>query len=810
MMSSLRNLTGTRKDLLAILILFGLSAVFFANVLFTDHVLVGDNLARYIPWNSYQDPQGEAAINYEYDTLLAYYPQFLIARQALRAGELPLWNPYYLSGIPFLAATPWLGLFYIPYVLFYIVDPLEAFGQVAFLQLALGGIFMYLYLRSIDCDRLASLVGAVSFELGGFLLANLTWLPRVSTVIWTPLILLSFEKVIGKKIWVYAILGAFAIAMCILAGNMAAVIYVLLASALYCVFRLLLVLRDEGREVAVRCGLVILVSVSVGVLLSAVQLVPTYEVSEFASRVQVSYDERIESGRSALALGTMLVPDLFGNPVDRPWGRNEFAKNIPGTYGETSLYVGILPLFLAFWALIHRRDAHVGFFAGLAALSICVFLDTPLFRVLYHLPVFRIGRQLEARVMWALAVSVLTALGFRSLAESAQGERRSLRRAGAALLILVLVVICVLVVVALLVSTGGFGGAEGVATEWYSYNTSNLLRLALLLLGTAILVLLYAKHSANAALLGLLALGLIVADLAYFGWKLNPTRRAEGLYPEMKSVAFLQADDVVYRTIRGPLSRKVFPPNSLAVYGISDVQGYSPLLVDYYVDFVNLVEDNISSSRRVYSLRYADSLSSKLLDLLNAKYIITITDPGEEMVRLERADENIELVYDDEVKIYENKNVLPRAFVVTDYRVLQDEGEILAELANEGFDPTALVILEEEPDPRSARADMPGEESSARILEYTANRVTVEVEMSSDGFLVLSDLYYNGWKAYEGGEERKVYRADYCFRAVQLNRGKHVVEFVFDPLSFKVGLLVSFVALFVFAPVAGWILYSKM
>jgi len=278
----------------------------------------------------------------------------------------------------------------------------------------------------------------------------------------------------------------------------------------------------------------------------------------------------------------------------------------------------------------------------------------------------------------------------------------------------------------------------------------------------------------------------------------------------MKSVAFLQIDDVVYRTIRGPLSRKVFPPNSLAVYGISDVQGYSPVLIDYYVEFMNLVEDNISSSRRVYSLRYADSVSSKLLDLLNAKYIITITDPGEEMVRLERADENIELVYDDEVKIYENKNVLPRAFVVTDYRVLQDEGEILAELANEEFDPAALVILEEEPDPHSVRIDMPAEESSARVLEYTPNRVTVEAELSSDGFLVLSDLYYSGWKALVDGEEQKVYKADYVFRAVQLEKGRHMVEFILDPLSFKIGLSTSVLTFLVMSSLLAWTLLKKM
>ena len=59
MMSRFRRLTGAEKDVGAILILFASSCLFFANVLLTDQVLVGDTLARYIPWDLYVDPQGQ-------------------------------------------------------------------------------------------------------------------------------------------------------------------------------------------------------------------------------------------------------------------------------------------------------------------------------------------------------------------------------------------------------------------------------------------------------------------------------------------------------------------------------------------------------------------------------------------------------------------------------------------------------------------------------------------------------------------------------------------------------------------------------
>jgi uncharacterized membrane protein YfhO len=75
--------------------------------------------------------------------------------------------------------------------------------------------------------------------------------------------------------------------------------------------------------------------------------------------------------------------------------------------------------------------------------------------------------------------------------------------------------------------------------------------------------------------------------------------------------------------------------------------------------------------------------------------------------------------------------------------------------------------------------------------------------------LVLSDLHYNGWKAFVDGEERKVYKADYIFRAVQLREGKHIVEFVFDPVSFKIGLSISALTLLVVIPLLAYILRRK-
>jgi hypothetical protein len=462
-------------------------------------------------------------------------------------------------------------------------------------------------------------------------------------------------------------------------------------------------------------------------------------------------------------------------------------------------------------ALAFGRSKYAIFLTVLAGFSVAVFLDTGVFRVLYHIPVFRYGRQVEAKIIYSFCIAALAALGLNSVLQASDETRRRLARmTGLALWLTGVCVIVGALLVGAVIDSSGMGGDLGLAQQWYHYNVSNILRFLLLVFVSSLLYLLLSRGKISPALFGVLAIIVVVGDLFYFGWKFNPTRDPAALYLQTDSISFLQADQDVYRVMRGPLSRRVFPPNTLQVYGIADAQGYAPLLIEYYVEFMNLIEDDISGTRRVYSLRYPTSLSSKLLDLLNVKYVITIAEPGEEMARLEQTDDNIDLVYEGEVKIYENKDVLPRAFVVTGYKVLQDKEAILTELTSEEFDPAGYVVLEEEPEVYLLTTHASVGESSAEILEYTPNRVMVEAEMSGAGFLVFGDLYYNGWRAFVDGEEQKVYKADYIYRAVQVREGGHIVEFIFDPLSFKIGLSISAFALLVIGSLLAYILLGKM
>jgi hypothetical protein len=156
--------------------------------------------------------------------------------------------------------------------------------------------------------------------------------------------------------------------------------------------------------------------------------------------------------------------------------------------------------------------------------------------------------------------------------------------------------------------------------------------------------------------------------------------------------------------------------------------------------------------------------------------------------------ERLKLVYDKEIRIYENTEVFPRAFVAHQYVLEKEKERILKTLGDEKFDLRKCIILEEDIPDEFQRRLLPtvfDEESQATIIKYGANQTECFVQMKRPGFLVLSDLYYPGWNAYVDGKKEKIYQADYILQSVLLKEGVHTVTFRYEPRSFKMGAWIS-------------------
>jgi O-antigen/teichoic acid export membrane protein len=262
---------------------------------------------------------------------------------------------------------------------------------------------------------------------------------------------------------------------------------------------------------------------------------------------------------------------------------------------------------------------------------------------------------------------------------------------------------------------------------------------------------------------------------------------------------------------------KLLNANSTMPYGLEDVRGYDSIIPKSYATYMARIQPQgdllYNRIAPIYTTINGqpnyDTLDSRLLDLLGVRYVVTthaIPNAG------------YELAYDGEVKVYQNQDALPRAFVVGEAVAAPDQTAALDLLQT--IDPAQKVVIE-----GLAPGELPPVASpqvrEARIAHRTNREVFVDVNVSDRGWLVLADGYFDGWKAYlrpfgvegEGvtasGEsieqQLPLYRADGAFRAVYLPAaGQWTVRFVYSPRSFLLGLYASFLAVVTLLLLLGW------
>jgi uncharacterized membrane protein YfhO len=140
------------------------------------------------------------------------------------------------------------------------------------------------------------------------------------------------------------------------------------------------------------------------------------------------------------------------------------------------------------------------------------------------------------------------------------------------------------------------------------------------------------------------------------------------------------------------------------------------------------------------------------------------------------------------------KTYLQRAFIVPGHKVLK-KNKVLDYLTSSDFDPTQVVLLEENPR-QQLFSQRPSEPSHAKIMSYEPDYIEIFADLSIPGYLFLSEIFYPGWKVFVDGCPERILRGNYLFRVLPLSEGKHAVHFVFDPLSIKVGIGLSIMTLF--------------
>lgn len=357
-------------------------------------------------------PSIEERLIFRGDFLNQHYVWKSYALKEISDGNMPLWNPHVLGGVAF-HANPQVGLFYPPtYLLMPFLNgpsleyrALEAY-QLAHLSWAGVGIFCLL--GSFGVQRFAALTASLVIMFTGFFTTP-GHHALVVTASWIPWVLLSIKKRGDSPNKTSIVWASASVAMLILGGHPQVAYYGIVLATIWAIWL-------QGVLTSLR---VTAAAIVVGVMLSAIQWLPTLQLASDSNRAETDYAYSTTFDLSSYFFSGALVP------------RGQII--LPGQDGATPLhlYVGVGTLLLAVIGLLLSQLRLRWFFAATATTGLFLSLGhaSLLFDVFYlavpGFSQFRIPYRLLG--IYAIGMAGLAALGFEVVASPGPRARRRLR-----------------------------------------------------------------------------------------------------------------------------------------------------------------------------------------------------------------------------------------------------------------------------------------------------------------------------------------------------------------------------------------------
>jgi hypothetical protein len=717
--------------------------------------------------------------------------QFLV-HATRQYGELPLWCPHELSGAPFVHDIQ-AAIFYPPHLLLHLL-PEERVGAglswliVFHIVLAGWGGVAYGRWRGLGTAG-ASVVGIGCAFAGRWLLHLLAGGHYIVVgLAWLPWLLLAMEHALRRPSAAWVTVAGCLYALLLLGTHPQWTFY---ASLLVLWMTLGATLDQTGRwctlsdeprlslrRALTRWLVVGLGVVVIGVGLAAVQLLPTVEAAGLATRSDgVSVSGALDGGLRSLLF--LIGPVLSPQPHNLEW---EDRGGLTFVWLMAAITAGVVGRGRV------RFDAGVALGLCLFAIGASVLLQgLPLFRLFRQPPRMFVLLGLPVALLAGQAVDWLVGGGCKAEEISSAGRK-----------------VLVRLLAAVVILTGGYvlrGIAEGRDLHGHLYWWT------LLFTVPAAMVLLRAGPHRFTAWAWC---GLLVLDLCSLTAPLVDTRPEASLYAPPGCLTNLLHHPLGHGRLLDRSWDGAFPLGAGAplalVHGLEAVRGYNPLDSKRYKEYLQLAGGSDAPLRALdgplgFPILGDFAVTEKqLLDLLNVRYLLQpaaapppagwhgplATDTGPRVFNFLTGGVPELPPY----ALYENTDVLPRAFVVFQAMPLPTREHLVDSLR--ATDLRRVVLLETDSSPDYLPSVAPSPPREAVVQRYTTNRVEVQVSDGTAGWLVLTDLWYPGWTCSIDGEPSVVLRADYAFRAVKVASGPHTVVFTFAPSSFAWGRRISF------------------
>lgn len=345
------------------------------------------------------------------DAFNYFYPWWTARNAAFMAGELPLWSPDILMGVPLLA-NPQAGVFY---PLNWPLLPLSApegirLSILLHVFLALWGAYRLARRR---LDTVPALAAALLFGLGGFVGAHVEQINQLQGMAWLPWLLLWLLRALQGSRSCLLLLAA-GLALQFLSGHTQTSFISAAGLALTAALQAGTQAASGRRRRMARALLLLFSAAALALLLSAPQLLPTLELSGQSLRSGgLSPDEVLAFSLNPLVAARALLPNYDGL-----------------LFGEFVAYGGVIGLGLALLTLFLPRFPDLGrertLWLALALVGLLLALGqfNPLWVLLSRTPGFNFFR-VPARwlLLFSLGSAMLGGIALQALLHSAWRPR---------------------------------------------------------------------------------------------------------------------------------------------------------------------------------------------------------------------------------------------------------------------------------------------------------------------------------------------------------------------------------------------------
>jgi len=781
----MKNYISKNRDLiLAAAILLGLLVIVFKDVIFFDYVFVKRDISRY------------------------YYPIRTLITNIFRSGQIPLWNPHLFCGLPLHAAIQH-SVFYPLSLIYYILGTTKGLSLFIIVHIFLSGFFMYLFTRSRNISEQGSLLSAITFAFSGYIMSALNLTIALCAVAWFPLAMMLFLKGIRARSYKYSIGLGVVLTLMFLAGDPSIVIstiaIILFASVYIFIERYI---KNSRADTFVILNL--LITAGCFLLFGAFQILPAIEYYTRTIRLNMGWNESSLWSIPYSDLLSLIIPYFndLSYAIEDYWMRQSWLDNY---------YAGITTIILAAFALgIIRKSRLVQFLTAIAliTLSICFGKYFIVYPLIYKvIPTIRMIRYpVRFFFICTFSISALAGIGYDCMRKIMVSQRAK-KIAAASLFIGFLSAlfaiaitffakdIAVPIIAKWMKAYGHDPAFNYTALPSLVYANIFNLRRTLLYISCFGLFLFLWPRTRNKKIISLAIFITVIFDLMLTNTGYEPTVEESYFKEPTPNIRYVMGDKSLFRICASPYSmhrfsrlteksyhkgiessKDRFVTNRMLEFGIYDMWGYDSTVLRRPLEVI----------KPLYNLK--SPASTDLLNLLNVKYFSS--HGGTRAYGYRKVHET------PDGAVYLNTRYLPRAFLVRKVISVDSDNQALEYMLSKEFNPKKEIILEEE---FAFTRNGPGSDAERRrdrikkdkvdILRYSPNIVEISVRAKEPAFLLLSDTYYPGWKAYVDGSIKKIYRADYFLRAVEIPEGEHLIKFVYDPFSFRLGASITAIGL---------------